>query len=274
MKAYLKSVAKQLQNYSESLSKTSLLIEKPWALIDDELELQKLIFKKNKELILSKNGQVQMGKWDYLPEARSLLIDRGSDVILCNEAFIDEGVMILKLDGTDNRFFVLANENLIPDLNAYQYIKQLRHQILNIQEIKMADGRKMEIQLCSDSVVPTIGDPVTIDALPIDDGKYKLIKSNRYFEIKNGLIKKILIETKYETPEGLELVVEQHNQNSVRYGDLVSINGLKAKDGLINFNKIKNLVIRKGKVVRVEYKNPFLKWLSKCVKEYFGTYKK
>lgn len=90
MKLYLKSIVNQLRNYSSTLDKTSILVDKPWALIDEEFEMQKLIFKKNKELILSKNGQVQIGKWDYFPEAKSLLIDRNSDKILCNEAFIDK----------------------------------------------------------------------------------------------------------------------------------------------------------------------------------------
>ena len=50
--------------------------------------MQKLIFRKNKELIMSKNGQVTIGKWDYFGEAKSLLIDRGANIILCNEGFI------------------------------------------------------------------------------------------------------------------------------------------------------------------------------------------
>jgi hypothetical protein len=77
MKTYLKSFVKQLKNYSESLDKISILIEKPWAMIDEELEMQKLIFRKNKDLLMSKNGKVTLGKWDYLAEAKSLLIDRG-----------------------------------------------------------------------------------------------------------------------------------------------------------------------------------------------------
>ncbi len=75
MKLYLKSISKQLRNYSASLDKISILLDKPWAIIDEEFEMQKLIFKKNKELILSKNGEAIVGKWDYFPEAKSLLID-------------------------------------------------------------------------------------------------------------------------------------------------------------------------------------------------------
>jgi hypothetical protein len=31
---------------------------------------------------MSKNGQVTIGKWDYFGEAKSLLIDRGANIIL------------------------------------------------------------------------------------------------------------------------------------------------------------------------------------------------
>jgi len=99
MKTYLQSIVPQIQRFSQSLNKKAILINKPWAIVDSDGEIQKIIFKKNKELILSKNGQVTEGKWDYFPEAKSLLIDRGTDKILCNEAYIDEAVLIMKLDG-------------------------------------------------------------------------------------------------------------------------------------------------------------------------------
>ena len=145
MKIYLQNTVKELKNFSKSLNKKSILVDKPWALIDSDLEIQKLIFKKNKELIMSKDGQVNMGKWDYLPEAKSLLIDRGKDTILCNEGFIDEGVIVLKMDGTNNNFFVLANENIIPDLDAYSYLRKLRYRNLNITTRKLTDGKVLEI---------------------------------------------------------------------------------------------------------------------------------
>jgi len=116
MNTILKYYVKQLSSFSKSLEKKALFVDKPWAMIDEEFEMQKLIFKNNQELIMSKNGKVQMGRWEYLAEARCLLIDRGKDKILCQEGFIEEGVLILKLDGTEGRFFALANENIIPDL--------------------------------------------------------------------------------------------------------------------------------------------------------------
>jgi hypothetical protein len=64
MKAYLQHIVTDLKNFSKSLDKKAILTDKPWALIDDDQEMQKLIFRKNGELIMSKNGQVTIGSWE------------------------------------------------------------------------------------------------------------------------------------------------------------------------------------------------------------------
>lgn len=272
MKIYLKSIVKQLRNYSATLDKTSILIDKPWALIDEEFEMQKLIFKKDKELILSKNGQVQIGKWDYFPEAKSLLIDRNSDKILCNEAFIDKGVMVLRLDGTDSRFFILANENVVPDLDANRYLKELRYQKLKIAETKLIDGRILEVQREEEWQEPQIGNPVTQEAEPIEDGKYQLAKQNQYFEVKKGRIFKILTETKYKNPSGQEISIQQQDNWKIKKGDYVFMLGRQVDNEIIDFSKTKNLVVRDDIVIRLEHKNKVMRWFSKTWKNFWGYY--
>lgn len=272
MKIYLKSIVKQLRNYSATLDKTSILIDKPWALIDEEFEMQKLIFKKDKELILSKNGQVQIGKWDYFPEAKSLLIDRNSDKILCNEAFIDKGVMVLRLDGTDSRFFILANENVVPDLDANRYLKELRYQKLKIAETKLIDGRILEVQREEEWQEPQIGNPVTQEAEQIEDGKYQLAKQNQYFEVKKGRIFKILTETKYTNPSGQEISIQQQGNWKIKKGDYVFMLGRQVDNEIIDFSKTKNLVVRDGIVIRLEHKNKVMRWFSKTWKNFWGYY--
>ena len=273
MKVYLKSIVKQLRNYSATLDKTSILIDKPWALIDDEFEMQKLIFKKDKELILSKNGQVQIGKWDYFPEAKSLLIDRNTDKILCNEAFIDKGVMVLKLDGTENRFFMLANENIVPDLDAKKYLKQLRYQKLRIAEANLADGTILEIQREEDQYERAqVGNTVSVDSETIDDGKYQLSEQNKYIEIHKGKIYKILTETTYTNPDNQEIIIQQQDSWKIKNGDYVFMFGKQVENSILNFSKSKYLVVREGKVVRLERKNLVTRWFSKVWKKTFDYY--
>jgi hypothetical protein len=273
MKLYLKSIVKQLKNHSASLEKTSIFIDKPWALIDDEFEVQKMIFKKNKELILSKNGQVQVGKWDYFPEAKSILIDRNTDKILCNEAFIDSGVMILKLDGTNNRFFILANENIIPDLDAKKYLKNLRYQKLCIKELNLADGTILEIQRRPEQFYEIeIGNLVSVDSEPFEDGKYQLNQKNKFIEIQHGSVYKILTEKTYKNPEDQEIIIQQQVYGDVLNGDYVFMYGKPVFNAVINFSRKKKLIVRDGMVVRFERKNPITRWLSKMNKKIFSNY--
>lgn len=272
MKVYLKRIVKQLKNFSATLDKTSILIDKPWALIDDEFEMQKLIFKKDKELILSKNGQVQIGRWDYFPEAKSLLIDRNSDKILCNEAFIDKGRMVLRLDGTDSRFFILANENIVPDLDANRYLKELRYQKLKITETRLIDGKILEVQRQDEWQLPQIGNSVTVEADLVEDGKYQLEKQDKYYEIKEGRIFKILTETKYSNTLGIEILIQQQDNWKIKHGDYVFIYGKPAENGTLDFTKSKNIIVREGKVIRLERKNPLTRWLSRTWKQTLDYY--
>jgi hypothetical protein len=261
-----------MSNYSAKLDTTAILINKPWAIIDEEFEMQKLIFKKDKELILSKNGQVQIGKWDYFPEAKSLLIDRNVDKILCNEAFIDQGVMILKLDGTENRFFILANENIVPDLDVNRYLKELRYQKLKIVERELVDGRILEVQRYDEFSNISIANRVSMEADLVVDGIYKIANSQYYYEIEKSRIKKILTETRYFNPEGHEIVIQQQRSNKIFNGDYVFMYGNQVGTSIINFSKSKNLVVRDGKVVRLERKNPLTRWFSKVWKSIFSYY--
>lgn len=74
---------------------------------------------------MSLNGSVNIGKWEYLPTAKSLLIDRIADKILLNQYFFDPAVMVLKKDGSNNDNLILANEILLPNLDVVEYLKEL-----------------------------------------------------------------------------------------------------------------------------------------------------
>jgi len=50
MKIYLRQLVADLRNFSKSLDKKSILVDKPWALIDSDFEIQKLIFKKKQRV--------------------------------------------------------------------------------------------------------------------------------------------------------------------------------------------------------------------------------
>jgi hypothetical protein len=145
MTEFIINILEQIQNYSTSISKKATFLDKPWALMDNEEEIQKLIFQKDNQLILSKNGKAQMGTWEYLAGAKSMLIDRGGDKILLNEVFINDDIMILKVDGTKHEFFVLANQNTIPDLDVMGYLEGLRFKGFNSKKVKLKSGQDLTL---------------------------------------------------------------------------------------------------------------------------------
>jgi hypothetical protein len=179
-----------------------------------------------------------------------LLIDRGQDKILCNESFIDEGVLILKMDGTKNKYFMLANENLIPDLNVISYLRKLRYQHLNILTRELTDGRTLEIILVPNDVEVRIGNRVQIDAEDVDDGILNVEKSNQKILVKGGCIAAIIFEFTYQTKNGGEIIIEQSFYHDYFKGDRVWINERMAPDGPYKLKSFPNIVVKDGKIIK------------------------
>lgn len=277
IKDYLHIITKDLIRYSQSLAKSSILIEKPWTLIDEDNEVQKLIFKKNKELILSKNGQVNIGKWDYFPDAKCLLIDRGTDKILCNEAYIDNAVMILKLDGSNNKYFSFANEILIPNLDIIKYLEDVRNFKLYIKVYDIIDEGKLEIQQ------QTVGNgwlykgnKVTISGSEnnVKNGIYKLIGTDRQIEVVNSIIEKVYFEIIYKLNNNTELLFIQSSSYEFYIGELV-YNNLTHKaleDDIYVLNKNLKIEIIDGKISKIFKRNSLFGFpIGKYYQKKYGT---
>jgi len=109
MKQYINNLIPRLVEFSSGLNKKENFIEKQWVLIDDNLNKETYIFRRNGDMIMSLNGVVSDGKWEYIAAAESLLIDRIKDKILLNQYFIDPALMILKKDGFKDDKFILLN---------------------------------------------------------------------------------------------------------------------------------------------------------------------
>jgi len=189
MKLYLDNLIPRLKEFSLNLDKQEVFLEKQWVIIDSESNKQTYIFRRNGELIMSINGQVTIGKWEYINEARSLLVDRIQDKILLNQIFISHAIMILRKDGFKEDHFILANENLIPNLNIIEYLNFLiNHNILekgNSKNNYKEETREL-ISKCyktnkgkiiikqQESFGTSIGDLVFKDNLTAPDGVYRL----------------------------------------------------------------------------------------------------
>ena len=62
----IKDLQSSLKNYSQNLAKKNQLVDIPWTMVDGDLNLQRLIFKKDNSLYIVKEGEINESKWEYL----------------------------------------------------------------------------------------------------------------------------------------------------------------------------------------------------------------
>jgi len=248
MKKYLQDIVNRLAQFSEKLDNTTLFIEKPWVLIDSNSDYHKYIFKRNGELVMSLNGQVQIGKWEYLSAAKSILINRIKDKVLLNQFFFDSAVMVLKIDGSNNQLFVLANEAIIPDLDVKKYLQSLTYKKFNVITGRLENGKTLEIYRENDGTQPQVGMKVTIDGDNPEDGKYKSQSTGRYYELRNGKVFRITQPFTYQTTDGQTLTIEQTYKDSISVGDLVYLDNEPAKTGRYKLGILSHVTVINGVV--------------------------
>lgn len=114
-----------LKRYSVGLKQQNYLLEKAWTLVDGNLNVHRLIFKKKGVLRAFKNGSLEDNcTWDYEPSINSLIIKIGNDAVVLNEIFLDGKVLILRQDNT-NEFWVFIDNNLLQGNNLEGYLKNI-----------------------------------------------------------------------------------------------------------------------------------------------------
>ena len=96
---FITNLLPRLRQFSQSLDQAELFVDKPWVLLDEDGQQQTYIFQRGGKLIMSLDGKVQMGTWEYIAAAQRLLIDRGADCSL--PRFPSQSkVEVKRLDGT------------------------------------------------------------------------------------------------------------------------------------------------------------------------------
>lgn len=247
MKIYLKKLIDRVKDYSYQLDKLEYLVDIPWVLIDEEQSIQKYIFKRNGELIMSINGNANVGKWEYISSAKSILIDRNIDKILLNHIFFNEAIMALKFDNTDNGFN-LINELIIPDLDIEKYLNDLYYSKNNIKTIEIDNGQILEIidgQFCDN----LIGKSVMINGVGILDDYVLNTKKNEKYFIKKGILRRIIKPIKYKIKD-MYVYIEHGENGFPQIGDAVYKENGKLKDGKYYISFLEYIHVKDGVIVK------------------------
>lgn len=228
--------------YSEGLNRQEIFIDFPWVYIDHLANQHKYIFRRDGKLILSLNGKVVEGSWEYLNNANSLLINRGQDMILLNQVFIERGVMVLKQDGIAD-LMILGNELVIPDNNVLNYLRNLLYSKENITLEMLKDGRELEVYNYN-----TFTRRVTIEGCDVRDSEVEL-NNGEIWELNHSEVVCVRKDRKYQTDVG-NIIVREKNGLGPSEGDLVFQNNKLAKDGTYRFGILDRIVVKDGRIIK------------------------
>ena len=105
MKAYFFDLINKLQRTSITLDIKAILCNKTWRVFSDTNEKELYIFMEDGKLIISHNGNVEMGNWIYIPANRSLVISANQSYLV--HPFICNNVLALIVDGSNQCAFLM-----------------------------------------------------------------------------------------------------------------------------------------------------------------------
>ncbi|MCI1188969.1 hypothetical protein MON38_16220 [Hymenobacter sp. DH14] len=212
MLGFLQTLLPRLRQFNQSLEQVELFVDKPWVLIDEDGRQQTYIFRRSGDLLMSLDGQVQMGNWEYIAPAQSILIDRKVDKLLLNHLFFTDALLILARDGKPESRFVLANRQLIPDLNVGEYLRTLEvRNAINLDKPNTAlsevhkssatTSQGVRLDFFGRDAKVSSGDAAYVNDERAPDGRY-ITEEKWGVYISNGLVEKVFWPEKYRLAYG------------------------------------------------------------------------
>lgn len=168
MKTFLAEIIPRIQSFSKKLDDLSVLSNHHWVSLGDILNSKTVfIFRENGLLLLSENGFVEKGKWEYLGND-SLLFEYSNKVLLLKYVFADEHIMALRLDGSEGYIFFINESRYGNELNTINDVmKFLQEKYLN----KSAGGIILD-----HPSIPGHTESTPIESFDIMYGKHERIK--------------------------------------------------------------------------------------------------
>jgi hypothetical protein len=117
MKTFIADIIPKIQRFSQKLDDLTKLTNQQWVSLGDIADEKRVfIFRGNNQLLISVNGIVEKGSWDYLGN-QSLLIETKNENYLMKQGFLDEDIFALKLDSTDTYAFFVNETRYKKELN-------------------------------------------------------------------------------------------------------------------------------------------------------------
>jgi len=205
MRTYIANIIPKIKQFSEKLDNLTLLTNQHWVVLD-ELKNSKFvyIFRSNYELLISQNGRVEKGKWEYLGN-NSLLIERKDESYLFRHGFFDANILALKVDGKDEFAFLINENNYGGDLNSIEKVLDF----LERKYLKVIPHNQIEISCYnvyfeSEQKTPKLDK----DLNPVENKDFKY----GFMDKEGNIIIPYKYDRAYDFSEGLAMVYKTKNR--------------------------------------------------------------
>lgn len=111
MEEYLRNILPRLRRHSSQLNRIEMFIERPWLKFNDNNRVE-YTFERNKTLVISTNGDAQVGTWELLSTGKLLIQKPNGDEQL-EPQFLNDNLFILSKPNSEDHLSLLINERII-----------------------------------------------------------------------------------------------------------------------------------------------------------------
>lgn len=227
MKTFIADIIPKLQKFSQKLDNLTLLTNQHWVVVDEIANSKTVyIFRSNNELLISKNGEVEKAKWEYLGN-NSLLLDLKKDKsYLFRHGFFDENVLALKIDGKEE-YALMVNET--------RYDKELNSsaRVLEFLNRNYFEPNVQKKVTPPPDIVPEPKEKLTDQHKPAKEPEEVKASSKKNLVPQPVILPEPVekVFDRYKTNKGIIEVEHPINRYPPSVGDKVFINGKPAPDG-------------------------------------------
>ena len=119
----------------------NFLCNKSWYIFDEDTRKEIYIFRDNNKLVISVDGKVTRGTWEYIAENHSVIIEADGQSVMLHPTFVDNNIFVLQLDGKNEFAFLIEESKVLNSpfrklSDIYSYFDNLQRQIEQEKEAK------------------------------------------------------------------------------------------------------------------------------------------
>ncbi|WP_121966746.1 hypothetical protein [Myroides sp. N17-2] len=178
MKYFFRELFEKINQFSHKIDNVALLEGQHWVVMNEIEEVKKvLIFRSNKELLVSSNGKVEICRWEYLGY-NSILLGINEEHFLYKNEFFDKDVLALKLDGQETPFLLLNETKFGKEINTIENVLRFLSDkyISNSKQVKeFLNKENVNYRLTEDIVDVNYSEEMYLD--PINRARTVIAKS-------------------------------------------------------------------------------------------------